>query len=232
MAYEDNFSGWQRALEDNKIKIKTFLEEDKITAINRLIKTGLPTYEYYFIKLKEIYEDESKLQELYEKFLGMIVVRACSEEKRLQRYTIIGKDVKSIIKYFKSKIENSETESYVIIVNEYDPAKFCGIVISEPEKAVIELVKEPNLEKLSHGQTTPYSAEFSKRNLSHSLNKITYLNVESPEIKKIIEEVIKYLCKGNLSGGIHEMSPMQGYFEFVISQKTNELKFIDYRPIN
>ena len=45
--------------------------------------------------------------------------------------------------------------AYRVIVNEYDPARYCGVVISAPGSLVIEMVQELNLRTSATGAPFP-----------------------------------------------------------------------------
>jgi len=224
MKYEENMSGWRNALKDENLKTHQSNNELKLTSIKRLINSGLPTYEFYFLNASEVLFG-NKAKEIYDIFNETVVVRACPKIKGLQRYTLINKPLNEIQDFLKNI---HDKENYTITFNEYDPALYSGVISSDKNKLIIELVKDENLENLCHGHITPHSAIFSKD--VHGYRKMNYINEVPINIKKIMWNIIKLISKNN-NANIPEFFPKQGYFEFVISKKYKCVKFVDYISI-
>jgi len=233
MVYEKNMSGWRKALADIGVELKyNFQESNRIKEIKTLLKSGLPTYQYH-----DFLEKDLEIKKFYEKYGNQVVVRAVPTDKKFQRYTFIGEPFRTTKENLKEKIQESERKNYQVIVNEYDPAEYCGVIISNKEGLVIDLVKEPNLENLCHGHVIPWSAEF-KQKYPYSFKRMYFSNIKddqrnnqiNDQVKKLMWSVIKSISKFSLSdGGIPYFEPKKGYFEFVFSKKNGKLKFIDYR---
>jgi hypothetical protein len=241
MDYEDNMSGWRKALQRLGVKTLGFEEsminESKLESIARLEKSNLPRYEHYLFELSDLYVNQCKnnsdLIAIARDYEGL-VMRAIPKQAEHQRITCINKNLEEARTYFSEKA-NGKIDAYYLLVNEYDPAKYCGIVISKPNKLIIDMVEDENLEKLAHGKVIPWSAQFSE-NL-HGFYQMQYLNVNNRdvngiEIRKRMWGVVKYLSDCSFGdGGIPKFKPRQGYFEYVISKRSGEMKFVDCREI-
>jgi len=208
-----NMSAWKKEL--SKYGIEIDVEEDRVRAIKRLINSGLPTYEHHFLGFDELH----KLPSLYEKFTR-IVIRACPQGNLL-RHTIIGKSLKEAMAELSSI---KEKKLYTLIVNEYEPAIFCGVIISEEKRLIIEMVKDENLEMLCHGEVTPYSGEFSIKP-PFSYPRMFYYPSVPGNVKLLMWNTVKSI---SLREDENIFKPRKGYFEFVLTPK---LKFIDYVPL-
>ena len=165
MTYQKNLSGWIKAQQDHSIQTGNFIiEENKLVMIDRLRKSNLPTYEFHILSLNNFYQNQSQAQKIFDKYDDRVVLRAVPTSSSFQRFTYIDQNLDSIISDLNKKIDSSDEEHYKILINEYDPAEYCGVVISEKNQLTIEMAKEPNLEKLCHAQITPWSAIFKNYN--------------------------------------------------------------------
>ena len=127
----------------------------------------------------------------------------------------------AVVYFFGLNNLSLNNQDYDILVNDYEPAGYCGVIISKPDSLIIEMAKEPNLERLCHGEIVPWSAELS---YTHHTPLMIYKNVESKDIRNIMYEVVKSISRIEPIY-LPELHPAQGYYEFVI---TDKLKFIDY----
>ncbi|MGV8086539.1 MAG: hypothetical protein ACP5N1_02825 [Candidatus Woesearchaeota archaeon] len=224
MKYEENNSGWIKKQKDKNILKDNYAYETRITSLKRLISSDLPTYNYVFLSYNEFMQ-YTHIKQYYK---TKIVVRACpNDETKYQRYTEIGKSYRYVKDILEQKISKELRDKYTIVINEYDPAKYCGVIISKPDILLIELVSEPNLENLCHGKTIPWSATFEQEKLQ-GYKKMKYHNVKDQKIKQILWDIVKKISNNNIEN-YYNITPRLGYFEFVISKKTKKLKFIDYK---
>ncbi len=237
MAYEGNMTGWLKALEDCSIDLEFGKKtKSKLAQLKVLIRSGLPTYDFYFFNLNDLFNPkgfDKKLVEVYNIYNQNIVARLVSKDGSV-RITSIGRSLEENLTFFKRKLKlkdyNEEVSSYVLIINEYDPAQYCGVIISDKERLVIEMVEDDNLEKLCHGHVIPWSAEF-KEELPFQFKKMVYYNVEDIKIRNLMWQVVKSISEEKLRiGNNQRYEPKFGYFEFVISKKNGGLKFVDYNP--
>lgn len=230
MKYEDNISGWLRAIEDNRIQFTAeSIKEDRLSELKHLIQSGLPTFKYYFFKLSFFLSDKHSIKRIYQKFDGHIVIRVIPTDNRYQRLTIIDKTLEGCYRLLAKKIERKAIPYYNVVINEYDPALYAGVVISSPERLIIEMVEDVDLEKLSHGHIVPWHAEFAEH-FPYSFRKMVYYGNVADEIKEIMWFIVKSLssvyCDGN---SIPRFIPRVGDFEFLISRRTGTLRFVDYK---
>jgi hypothetical protein len=219
MEYQKNMTGWNQALIDQGIKSDS---ENRLNGLMNLIESGLPTYRYHFFTLDEFINNS---KEVYLKY-NSVVVRAIPKiTGPLARFTRISESLDDTINFLMKEINPVDKSKYTIVVNEYDPAEYCGVIISNNKKLTIEMVKEPNLEKLCHGQSIPWSAFFTE---NYSFRKMDYLNVNNETIKQKMWQVIKSISDVYYNSNIPQYDPKKGYFEFVLSKKKG-IRFIDYK---
>lgn len=232
MKYEENLSGWAKAIEENRISLNVEpLKEDRLSELRGLIQSGLPTFDYHFFKLSTFLSDENSVKKIYRQYEGHVVVRVIPTDIRFQRITIIDKSLEACYQLLEKKIEKHAISHYNVVINEYDPAKYAGIVISSPERLIIEMVDDVDLERLSHGHVVPWLAEFAEH-FPYSFRKMIYYGNIDDEIKKIMWFIVKYFCSVEYDdNSIPKFIPRVGDFEFVISKKTGTLRFVDYNNI-
>ena len=162
--YQENMSGWVRALRDAGLHLPLgTLQEDRLAEIENLKASGLPIYDYHLFPLEDFLENGDGMRHLFDHYGGQVVVRAAALGGRHQRLTRIGEDWATCCRCFREAIPVRLYGAYRVIVNEYDPARYCGVVISAPGSLVIEMVQELNLENLSHGRAIPWQAFFGPR---------------------------------------------------------------------
>lgn len=249
--YEENMTDWMKALSDHSINVGFSKKAtSRLVQLERLANSGLPTYKFHFFSLSSLFSDngfDQRLVEVYESHEGNVVARVISKDG-LVRITSIGKSLEDNLAFFRSKLisklglklsyslNDINLSDYVLVVNEYDPAKYSGVIISDKDRLIIEIVEDDNLEKLCHGRVIPWTAEF-KEELPYQFRRMKYydfrLNDSEKEsfVKKLMWQVVKSISKEEpSSGNIPNYIPKLGYFEFVISKKDGKLRFIDYNP--
>jgi len=230
MTYEENMSGWECALGAIGRRSLAGRQESRIESLNRLSCSGLPTFEHHHLSFDRFLSDEGNVRKLYGLYQDSVVIRACPTAAGLSRYTFIAKDYEQVKSELEKNILSRYRDKYTVILNEYDPAQYCGVIISSAEGLCIEMVAEPNLEGLCHGHVTPWSAQFSQR-VPYRFSRMEYCNVGDESIRQVMWSVVKGLCEKKDTGGVVPLyRPRQGYFEFVISARTGCLRFVDYQP--
>ena len=141
MRYEENISGWLRAIEDNRIPFTTeTIKEDRLSELKHLMQSGLPTFDYYIVKLSSFLSDKHSIKKIYQKYDGHVVIRVIPSDNRYQRLTIIDKTLEDCCQLLAKKIEREAIPYYNIVINEYDPARYSGVIISSPERLIIEKI--------------------------------------------------------------------------------------------
>ena len=228
--YEQNMSGWRAALNDLGLEsTPTYVSEDRLTTLERLTLSSLPTYQIHKLTPKE-FTTTNEPNQIYRSLDHLVVCRIIPKNNSHQRITLIGKTLEDAIKESK-RINPSNSNTYTIVLNEYDSASYCGVVISNEDHLTIEMVQEPNLENLCHGKVTPYSAQFMCQ-FPNQIKRMHHLNKVPIPARKKMWQVVKSLSTitNQNEQQLPHYEPMQGYFEFVFSQKDDSLKFIDYRP--
>lgn len=223
--YQDNMSGWKRALHERGIASSLDTGDDRLASIRALVASGLPTYEYTFAKLDSL-ADIGRM--IWQKYDGKVVARACPTAQGLSRYTIIGKTLDETIRQLHETIAPENSTDYTIILNEYDPAEYCGVIISSKDTMQIEMVHEPNLEGLCHGKTIPMSAEY-KTCHPYSFPRMIFHNVEDTDARQLMWNTMKSISRVDYEDSSYpSYAPKIGYFEFCVSERTGKLRFIDY----
>jgi hypothetical protein len=228
--YEQNMSGWRAALNDLGLEsAPTYVSEDRLTTLERLTQSSLPTYQIHKLTPQE-FTTTNEPNKIYHSLDNLVVCRIIPKNNQNQRITLIGKTLDEAIRESK-RINPTNSCNYTIVLNEYDPASYCGVVISKKDNLTIEIVQEPNLENLCHGKVIPYSAQFTCQ-FPNQINRMHFLNKVPIEAREKLWQVVKSLSTitNQDEQQLPQYEPMQGYFEFVFSQKDDSLKFIDYRP--
>jgi len=167
-------------------------KDNRLERIKRLSTSGLPVYDYHFCTVG----DKHILNEMYNKYNKHIVMRVFVG---VARYTFID--------YHPDKL-NIFDNSCLVIVNVYDPAKYCGAIIKPKSGEVtIEMTQDSNLEALSHGEIVPYNGQL--------INGVMRYTIDTP---------IKVRCL--MWSVIRSLKQRIGYYEFCISDK---LRFLDIK---
>ncbi len=227
----ENLSAWLFKAKEFGIDLESFnIYEDKLTEIADLIRSGLPTYAYHIYPLLDFFLHTDRIMPIFEKYNNLVVVRAVPISRKYQRYTAIGKTYEQSKIFLLENISKETIEQYKVIINEYDSAACCGVVISAPSRLIIEIVEEKNLEKLCHGHITPWHGEFLKK--FYRFRKMHYIGNIPQQIKEKMWIVVKQLSAVSYNDGcIPSFTPKLGDFEFVFSQRDNSLKFIEYKNV-
>ncbi len=219
-----------RALNFSLSAIK--VEENKLEELESLIASGLPTYDFVFFELTDFYRNAESVEKVFAGFDHKIVVRFVSKRNLYMRYTFIEKDYNFLKSWTAQNIEPELYEEYRVVINIYDPAMYCGVIISTNERMVIEMVQDENLEKLCHGYTTPWHARFSF-DKGYSFRTMVYEETVPSDIREILWGITKSISGFDRdSGSFPCFSPRVGFYEFVISRKDGSLKFIEYKRSN
>ncbi|HIH24959.1 TPA: hypothetical protein HA251_08045 [Candidatus Woesearchaeota archaeon] len=191
--------------------------DTRLASLRTLIGSGLPTYKYHFVPLEEFLTRESEMNAIYDRYGGHVVLRACPLRSGLRRQTIIDKTYAAA----RQDLDGKPVDAYIAVLNEYDPASFCGVIISDGRQAMVEMARSPNLEDLCHGKITPRSARFSDQGIYHR-PRMQYLNTDDVSIRSLMWNAMKSVVEDGL--------PRKGYYEFVYSSRDKRLRFIDYDP--
>jgi hypothetical protein len=232
MRYVENMSGWTKALQDHRIKTKAiYLQEDRLSEIRNLIRSGLPTFEHHILSLPAFLSKKEFVRKIFKRYEGRVVIRAIPSDNKYQRFTLIDKTYEVCKKILQKKIDRHLIPHYKITINEYDPAAYSGVVISAPNRLIIEMVAEPDLERLSHGRSIPWHAELIA-NFPYSFRKMVFYDSVEQSIKVKMWQIVQLLSSVNDSdGAIPIVVPMIGDFEFVISKKSGAIKFVDFKQV-
>lgn len=229
MAYQRNMSGWLAALRDEGLsKGRLPLLEDRIGDVRRLMESGLPTYEHSIMPLSR-YLSSSAVERLYGKHRNRMVCRVVPLTDSLQRMTLIDTPLEEARRSLSLAIGPRLRRSFMVILNEYDPASYVGILISAEERLLVEVEAAPNLESLAHGQAIPWSAVFECGRFFR-VRHMRYYGFVPVEVRKVMWRAVRLVSEQREgSVGLPNFVPRQGYFEFVLSEQTGALRFIDYK---
>lgn len=222
----ENLSFWLETIKSYGIVLDVY--EDKIIDIERLINSNLPRYEYYILALRQFLVDEEFVNKIYQSVNYSSVIRVVPVRNKIYaRETLLNQTHKDAIKYIKSKIDVKDIEEYLVIINKYEEAVYSGIIVSSKTRLIIEIVRDIDTERLSHGKATPWHAEFSFSDC-HRFRRMHYFSEVPTEIKIVMWSVVKRISKiSSYEENIPNYVPMIGDFEFLIT-KNNEFKIIEY----
>ncbi|KAA5604816.1 hypothetical protein F1188_14500 [Roseospira marina] len=198
--------------------------ENRLAEIRHLVASGLPTYRFHVVPLHDFQTDATGMAALFARYGDAVVVRAVPGDRHGQRLTRIG------ARYDTCRAAFADLEpSYSVIVNEYDPARYCGIAVTVDSGLLIEMVAEANLEGLAHGRAIPWHARFA--GYAPGSSPLLRSPPGTPEAvrARMWRAVLALSVRNADDGALPHFVPRTGYFEFVFSARTDSLRFIDCR---
>jgi len=208
----------------------------------RLANSGLPYFHQFTTSYQDFNQQNPDLVEFisdYKEFM----IRALPTEKGLPRTYKRGglftlEDCKEFLDYTFTQNPDyiGKQKSYDIKLAETEIKKAGGVIISTPEKVLIEIKKERKIRNqnkmngglsgLCYGANPDQTIIIDLTGLGHIDDKTTWMQ-DKPELSKIMLRALDYL---KLSGKDDNFNPhyMRGYFEFV-QTKLNRIVFWDFK---
>ena len=119
----------------------------------------------------------------------------------------------------------SDEELFTIEITDWKPDEYGGVIIASNRYARGDIARD--LVKLTSGEEDPCASFlFDKSALGHIENKTNWLVEKDTVAKQYLWNLFRgYIAKGD------SFNPFiwEGYFEFVIREKTRDVRFVDYK---
>jgi len=214
---------------------KTGLEEsakafdsDKLQDYERLKQSGLPTFDDFIVPFGKFQRGNKDLEEFLAKYSGF-VIRAIPNTKELpRRYKIGVYNFEDCQRFLEEHVQRENQDRYSVFLTEHEPTDWAGIIISRSKDVLIE-VAQSGLDELSHGLVIPTGGHFVQHGQNH-FRSMRY-NTENVQERELMWRVLQYLRRDlpTDSDLFPNVDFMKGYFEFVKTQKTDKIKFLDFK---
>jgi hypothetical protein len=226
IAMSGTFSDWiiegkKRGLEE---AVRAF-HSDKLEDYKRLKASGLPIFDDLIVPYLQFGRENNELMEFLAKYPGF-VVRAIPKTKELpRRYRIGVHSFEECKAFLEENVRKGMESVYSVLLTEHEPTDRSGIIISNHERTLVE-VAEAQLDELSSGKVIPSTGEFFKQAV---FKRMHYRNANAAQ-RELIWKALQYLRIDLPSdSAFPDIDFMVGYFEFVVTKKTDRIKFLDYK---
>ena len=161
---------------------------------------------------------------------SQFVIRAIPKTKDLpRRYKIGVSSFEACILFLAETIHPSNEKLYDVFLTEHEATNKGGAIISRKEDVLIEIV-EGSLDRFSHGEVNPLAGGHFAFHRHHHFKSMQW-TTEDKELRRFMWRALGYLRRDE--GSESELFPkiefLKGYFEFVITERTNSIKFLDYK---
>ncbi len=201
-----SMASWIIHASNHGIDMRKF-HSDKLEDNQRLEESGLPVWNKFKVPYREFHKNNPQLMEFFSKY-EQFLIRAIPNTSELNRFSNLGvSDFKECLDFLRKGVNPKHADSYSVLMTEWEPTEYGGIIISRPNSRIIEISKE--LDELEHGQVTPVTGYSNGLGMKYT--------TEDTELRQLMWNSLKYV-KG-----------LEGYFEFVITEKDRSIKFIDYK---
>jgi len=223
------FSDWIIALEQRGFKeTARNLHTKKLQDYRRLKKSGLPIFDDLIVPYQQFNGENKRLMDFLARY-NNLVVRAIPNTKSLpRRYKIGIHSFEECQDFLAQVIKGGDEKKYSVLITEHEPTNWAGIIISRPEDVLIEVAKS-GLDELSHGSIIPSAGHFTFHHGNH-FRSMGYYNADGSQ-RGLIWQALQYLRRDtqNDSDVFPAIDFMGGYFEFVVTEKTGRIKFLDFK---
>lgn len=222
-------SDWIIAMESFGLReLAKAFHSDKLQDYKRLKESGLPTFDDFIIQYKDFNKRNLSLENflaIYESF----VIRAIPNTKDLpRRYKIGVHSFEECQEFLAKNVPSGKEDKYSVFLTEHEPTNLAGVIISRPQDVLIE-VAQSGLDELSHGKVTPSVGHFAQHYYNHF--KSMRYNTKDMAQRQLMWRALQYLRKDLSSDSdlFTNTEFLKGYFEFVVTEKTSKIKFLDYK---
>lgn len=206
MAKKNNsMSHWIIEASKHGIDLSSF-HSDKLQDRQRLRASGLPCWDEIKIPYSCFDGKNNELGQFLARY-NLFIVKAIPKTSKLPRESKRGvASLEQCLNFLADKINPENTNLYSVVLSEWRPTKYGGIIISDLERAKIDIGEQ--LDELEHGLAVPTTGVWDGRSMKYTTN--------DSELKRIMWKTFRYV------------RALRGYFEFVITGE-NETKFVDYK---
>jgi len=200
----------------------------KLQDYERLKKSGLPVFDDFIIPFKQFQKGNKDLKEFLARYESF-VIRAIPNTRELpRRYKIGVYGFEGCQKFLNQHVQKEDQDKYSVFLTEHEPTNWAGIIISRSQDTLIEIAQS-GLDELSHGQFTPVGGHFAQHKQNHF--KSMKYNTKNIQERELIWGTLQYL-RSDLptdSDLFPNINFMKGYFEFVKIERTDRIKFLDFK---
>ena len=202
-----------------------YLATDKFEDYERLIESGLPRFDDFKIHYKEFKKGNKGLKGFLAKH-KYFTIRAIPNTKDIpRRYKVGVGSFDECQKFLEKNIQKGKEGIYSILITEHEPTYKSGIIISRDKDVLIE-IGDFQLDELSHGRTPSAGCTIDLL-IFGSINKKTTWHIQaSLENKSLVKKALNCIKTGR---NALDYNFMKGYFEFVVTEKEDKIKFLDFK---
>ena len=201
---------------------------EKLQDYERLKQSGLPTFDDFTIPFEKFQRGNRDLEEFLSKYGGFVIRAIPKTRKFPRRYRIGVHTFEDCQKFLAQHVRRQDENKYSVFLTEYEPADWSGVIISRLKDVMIE-VSQSGLDRLSHGQVTPEGGHFAQHDLNH-FRSMKY-NTENDQSRALMWRALQYLRRDLPSDSnlFPNVNFRKGYFEFVKTERTDRIKFLDFK---
>jgi hypothetical protein len=219
-----SISDWKLAKDKKDLETR-IVNTNKLEDYQRIKDANLPHFEDFFLDYLNFSLDNPSLLTFLSE-CESIVLRAIPKISKLPKRHVIGDlSFRQCRDFLKKVIPKNKKDHYQIFLTRHEITNKSGIIISKPKKLILEM-GDFGLDDLEHGRTPSlaYLIDFYK--LGHLENKETWLKEGNPYLRKIGKKALDYI---RINPDSFNPLFLRGYFEFVVTEKKNQIKFLDYK---
>jgi hypothetical protein len=225
MVMGETISDWIIALNKaGNFDLARAFASKKIEDYERLKSTGLPVLADFKVPFARFNEKNKRLGS----FLGnhnQFVVRAIPNTNELpRRYEIGVETIDDCLAFLGENVRESDENKYTIFLTEYEPTSWSGITIADDNGLLVDVSRD-GLDKLSHGLAKDVFGGFMP-NYGVGRFKVMSYEREDVESRGVMLRALNAIRKNS---GFILNDGLEGYFEFVVTEETNRLVFVDYK---
>jgi len=217
-------SNWETALRrDGEGELADKVHTEKSEDMIRLQQSGLPQFDYLEIPYADFTENNRQLIEFISKYIqqgkGFCIRALPTEEGRKRELT--REPTKGYLNYesmenFLEKVIRGDENLWTIGLSDWEPNEYGGIIVIKNFSARGEITRE--LDRLTAGKENPlagfkFDGEFGRAKW--------YIEKE--------ESAKEELWRAFQIVGENPRTNRKGYFEFIVTEKSGEIKFLDYK---
>ncbi len=152
-----------------------------------------------------------------------IVIRALpNTPKYPRRYKIGVRGFEECVRFLEESI--APGIEYTIYMTEWEPQDRSAIIISSPERVLLE-VGSCGLDELSHGGETNLRLGVNFTKIGHLEDKTSWLKQGDPRDRQVASQALKEIT---LNPDSFNPLYMRGYFE-IVGTTSGKVRFIDYK---
>ena len=225
-----NISSWIiQAQKYGLSHIAESLHSTKLEDYERLKRSNLPIFADFSCHVNNFDEQNKELCFFLDKY-DQFIVRALPNTRNLPRRHKLGvKSFNECRQFLNEVIGKDDEEKYSVLMTENEEPKWVGAIIVRDEGALIEVGKSKNLNDVVHGHINPHLGRFAYHGFNH-YRSMRYAT-RNFDAREVMWRALNFLRYDFISDSdlFPEISFRKGYFEFVLTEKTNKIKFLDYK---